>query len=295
MKSVALIVTYNRLSKLKNCLKATLLLSFDNVVIINNASLDDTAQWLSEQKDHRLHVITMKQNLGGAGGFKYGAQYISKNLDTEWIFFYDDDAYPSANLLNQFEHIEKKDYQIFCSKVLLPSGKICKMNVPYKKIPYSTYETFLYSINNNKFLPNFNKQENVKTFSFVGAILHQDIIRHYADHIDEKLFLYFDDLLFSYYLTKSGYQILFDPNLLFIHDTIIDTNIYQNKKIYYLIRNLLSLRQYQYSPFSKSTIYLRAMYILILCILKGRNIHSIIHALKGIKDGFLCKNENVDK
>lgn len=295
MKSVALIVTYNRLSKLKNCLKATLLLSFDRVVIIDNASSDNTAQWLSEQSDPRLQVITMEQNLGGAGGFKYGAQYISNNLNTEWIFFFDDDAYPKIDLLNQFEHLNKQDYKIFCSKVLLPSGKICKMNVPYKKVPYSVYDTLSYSINKKKFLPNFNQQEEVKTFSFVGVILHQDIIRRYADIIDEKLFLYFDDILFSYYLTKSGYKILFVPKLLFIHDTIIDTNLYQNKKIYYLVRNLLSLQQRKYAPFSRLTIYLRVIYILILCIVKGKNLHALICVMKGIKDGFLYKSKNIHK
>lgn len=290
MKSVALIVTYNRLAKLKNCLKATLLLPFDYVVIINNASSDGTKQWLSEQKDPRLHAITMTQNLGGAGGFKHGAQYISNHLDTDWVFFYDDDAYPNPDLFIQFENLDKQDHQIFCSKVILPSGKLCKMNIPYKKVPYSLYETFLYGINKRKFLPNFQTLENVETFSFVGAILHQDILRHYAHAIEEKLFIYFDDLLFSYFLTKNGYKILFSPQLHFIHDTNIDTNIYQNKKLYYLIRNLLYLSQHSYSPFSNSTIYIRVIHILISCLLKSRNLHSISWIIKGVKDGLLCKN-----
>lgn len=295
MKSVALIVTYNRLAKLKNCLKATLLLPFDYVVIIDNASSDGTKQWLSEQNDPRLHAIAMTQNLGGAGGFKHGAQYISNHLDTDWVFFYDDDAYPSTDLLDQFERLDKQDYQIFCSKVVLPSGKLCKMNIPYKKIPYSLYETFLYRINKRNFLPNFQTPENVETFSFVGAILHQDILRHYAHTIEEKLFIYFDDLLFSYFLTKNDYKILFVPKLLFVHDTNINTNIYQNKKIYYLVRNLLYLSQHPHSPFSNTTIYIRIIHIFILCLLKSKNIHSIVSVINGIRDGLLYKHKFTHK
>lgn len=289
MNSVALIVTYNRLTKLKKCLEATLLLSFDHIVVVNNMSTDETMQWLTTQTDPRLHILTTKQNSGGAGGFKYGSQYITSNLQTDWVFFFDDDAYPTLNLLNQFEAFNKKNYQLFCSKVLLPSGKLCKMNIPYKKVPYSVYQTFLYNIFPRKFLPNFKQQEEVETFSFVGAIVHQNILRQYSDQIDEKLFIYFDDILFSYYLTRSNYKIHLLPQLIFIHDTNVNTNIYKEKKIYYLVRNLIYLRKKQYSPFSKLTIFLRVINILILCIFKGRKIRSIVYFLKGIKDGLLFR------
>lgn len=292
MNSVALIVTYNRLTKLKKCLTATLLLSFDHVVVVNNMSSDGTMQWLATQTDPRLHILTTKENLGGAGGFKYGSNYITSKIQTDWIFFFDDDAYPTLNLLKQFEALNKKNYQLFCSKVLLPTGKLCKMNVPYKKVPYSVFETFLYNMFPKKFLPDFQHQEEVETFSFVGAIVHQNILRLYSDQIDEKLFIYFDDVLFSYYLTRSNYKILFLPQLVFIHDTNINTNIYKDKKIYYLVRNLIYLQKKQYSPFSKLTILLRVINIFVLCIFKGRRIHSIVHFLKGIKDGFLSRKQN---
>ncbi|CAI3957962.1 GT2 family (WcaE) (PDB:2Z86) [Commensalibacter communis] len=289
MNCTALIVTYNRLTKLKNCLKATLLLPFNHIIIVNNASTDNTAEWLLTQQDPRLHILTTQINIGGAGGFKHGAHFIANYLDTEWIFFFDDDAYPAVNLLDQFNRLNKQDYQIFSSKVLLPSGKICKMNVPYKKVPYTACETVLYGIKPHKFLPNLLEQEEVQTFSFVGAVLHQNILRQYTHLIDEQLFLYFDDVLFSYHLSQSGYKILFSPNLIFIHDTTINTNIYQNKKIYYMVRNLVYLKENQYSPFSKCSISLRIIRILILCIYRGKNIHSILYILKGIKDGFLHK------
>ncbi|MDI2113196.1 glycosyltransferase [Commensalibacter nepenthis] len=289
MNCTALIVTYNRLTQLQECLKATLLLSFNHIVVVNNASTDNTARWLSTQQDPRLHILTTTKNSGGAGGFRHGSQFIADTLDTEWVFFYDDDAYPAIDLLDQFNALDKLDYQIFSSKVLLPSGAICKMNVPYKKVPYTIYETLLYGIKPDNFLPNFSWPEEVETFSFVGAVLHHNILRQYTDLIDDHLFLYFDDVLFSYHLSQLGYKILFSPNLIFTHDTSININIYRNKKIYYMVRNLVFLQKSQYPPFSKFSIFLRIIRILILCICRGRNIHSILYTLKGIKDGFLYK------
>ena len=71
MKYAALIVTYNRLEKLQLCWKATAALSFEHIVIVDNASSDGTEQWLAARDDPRLRVIRTERNLG-AGGFKKG-------------------------------------------------------------------------------------------------------------------------------------------------------------------------------------------------------------------------------
>ncbi|HHK5924739.1 TPA: glycosyltransferase [Serratia marcescens] len=72
MKYAALIVTYNRLEKLQLCWKATAALSFEHIVIVDNASSDGTEQWLAAQDDPRLRVIRTERNLGGLGDLKKG-------------------------------------------------------------------------------------------------------------------------------------------------------------------------------------------------------------------------------
>src|SRR5699024_4422232 len=71
---VAVIVSYNRLDKLKTGLAATLEQRCDAVVVVNNCSTDGTGEWLDEQvraHDH-LAVVHAARNLGGAGGFELG-------------------------------------------------------------------------------------------------------------------------------------------------------------------------------------------------------------------------------
>ena len=76
MKYTALIVTFNRLGKLKKTVEETLKLEFTNIVIVNNGSTDGTQAWLSSIVDTRVIVLTLTENTGGAGGFKTGSQYI---------------------------------------------------------------------------------------------------------------------------------------------------------------------------------------------------------------------------
>ncbi|MDI2119768.1 glycosyltransferase, partial [Klebsiella pneumoniae] len=61
MKYTALIVTFNRLGKLKKTVEETLKLEFTNIVIVNNGSTDGTQAWLSSIVDTRVIVLTLTE------------------------------------------------------------------------------------------------------------------------------------------------------------------------------------------------------------------------------------------
>lgn len=71
MKYAALIVTYNRLEKLQLCWKATAALSFEHIVIVDNASSDGTEQWLVAQMT-RVCGSSVQNAIWGAGDLKKG-------------------------------------------------------------------------------------------------------------------------------------------------------------------------------------------------------------------------------
>ncbi|WP_262264459.1 glycosyltransferase [Pantoea dispersa] len=240
MSNTALIVTYNRIEKLKISLKATLALPFEYVVIINNNSSDGTTDWLKSVSDKRVIVINSSRNIGGAGGFKLGAEYITKNLKTDWIVFYDDDAYPGKDFLNKFNDLKKNINDIYCSKVIDANSEICQMNLPWRKLPETLMENFNYYKNKQDFCADIDTRCEVITFSFVGCILHSTVLRKTYELIVEDLFIYFDDVFYSFQLKLMGFNIIYEPSLIFQHD--IDSN--NNKpfpawKVYYLTRNII--------------------------------------------------------
>lgn len=87
------VVTYNRLSLLKECLECIdgQEAKFDNVIIVNNASTDGTREFLKTISD-RYEIIDEEVNGGGAKGFQDGVDYVNKNIDANWVLLIDDDA-----------------------------------------------------------------------------------------------------------------------------------------------------------------------------------------------------------
>ena len=102
----AIVVTYNRLEKLKNVLaslEAQTRLP-EHLVIVNNASTDDTAAYLAEYerdftlKDKvRITIVTLTENAGGAGGFSAGMRK-GYELGADFVWIFDDDATRSPPL-----------------------------------------------------------------------------------------------------------------------------------------------------------------------------------------------------
>lgn len=98
------IVTYNRLSLLKECIENVINQerTFDSVTIINNNSNDGTREYLDTINRNDFSVIHTKENLGGAGGFKLGVESAASKVD--YLLLIDDDAMLDQNFLMNIEN-----------------------------------------------------------------------------------------------------------------------------------------------------------------------------------------------
>ena len=105
---VAVVVTFNRLEKLKVTL-ARLLESTSNeleaIVVIDNASRDGTGEWLAGLDEPRLDIVRCAENLGGAGGFETGMRHATRRYDPDWMLVMDDDARPARGALAGFHKV----------------------------------------------------------------------------------------------------------------------------------------------------------------------------------------------
>ncbi|RHO30677.1 glycosyltransferase [Roseburia sp. AM16-25] len=91
MNNAVVIVTYNRVELLKECLACVCgqTIPFSRVIVVDNHSTDGTAEFLAARED--LDVIREPENLGGAGGFYDGLQRASQ-VEYDWVLIIDDDA-----------------------------------------------------------------------------------------------------------------------------------------------------------------------------------------------------------
>ena len=133
MKTLAIVVTYNRKKLLRECINA--LQKQNNkdldILVIDNNSNDGTQKMINKNFPKITYKNTGK-NLGGAGGFNYGikeAFKLGKHYEYLWIM--DDDTIPNPDVLSTFLDISKKNknYGFLSPKTLWTDGSLCLMNL----------------------------------------------------------------------------------------------------------------------------------------------------------------------
>lgn len=140
----AVVVTYNRLDFLKQCLSHLSKQSVPcDVLVVDNASSDGTAEWLEEYTSSNEGVYShrMDTNSGGAGGFNHGMRWAAE-AGYSYIWIMDDDCLPKEDALEQllgaYSLIHPAPCGFVSSAVLWTDGSECKMN--RQKIRKSYYE-----------------------------------------------------------------------------------------------------------------------------------------------------------
>ena len=136
----AVVVTYNRLELLRQCVDALRAQTTAcDILIVDNASTDGTAQWLASQPD--LHYRNTGSNLGGAGGFNHGMRWaVEAGYDYVWVM--DDDTLPMPDALEKLmeaDRILEGCYGWLGSVALWTDGNRCRMNLQ-RKTPYREIE-----------------------------------------------------------------------------------------------------------------------------------------------------------
>ncbi len=230
MRIAAVIVTYNRLALLKECMDAVRQQSHpvSSIVVINNASTDGTAEYLDRLTDERLIVKSYEKNIGGAGGFADGIGIATKNgADAVWIM--DDDTISTASALEILVNVweSKEDTGFVSSKVVWTDGNIHKMNIP-GYVSDEELEGSLYAL---------------RSASFVSLLVPCRIVRAVGLPYRE-FFIWVDDAEYTSRIVKAGYKGYLAEHSVVVHKTAANYGASINCatpesawKFYYYMRN----------------------------------------------------------
>ena len=198
MKVSAVIVTFNRLNLLKQCLSKALNQDVQDldILLIDNASTDGTGDYIKELNNPRIKYYNTGSNLGGAGGFSYGLNVAAREgYDYCWIMD-DDTMVHQHSLSSMLEKITQIDAAYICSRVLWTDGEACAMNTP----PTGKFKC-LYDE------PALDLQLiEIQGCSFVSCLVRMDIVRKAGLPIAD-FFIYGDDVEFTRRLQRyaKGY------------------------------------------------------------------------------------------
>lgn len=139
MKSIAVVVTYNRKKLLLECIESLRNQTQRDsltILIVDNASTDGTENELKPLiESGEIIYKNTGENLGGAGGFEYGILNVIEE-DYDYIWIMDDDTIPTPTALEEFYNFTYKNPQFgfLSSYVKWIDGTTCLMNVQRKNI-----------------------------------------------------------------------------------------------------------------------------------------------------------------
>lgn len=262
------VVTYNRLEKLKNALMCYEEQSLrpGYVIVVNNASTDGTGEFLEEWQskgqspvdagraagaDHgqtenidaagdetgnfRRIVINTGSNLGGSGGFAVGLRRAIEER-ARWVWIADDDAYPERDC---FEKVRKyadarDDISAVCGEVLNPDGSIDV----YHRRRFTRKALVVREERIPVEVYESGEPFDVDLYSFVGTAVRWQVLRKVGAN-NPDYFIWYDDSEHSLRVRETG-RIVCLPDVRVHHDTAaapVKTGL--SWKDYYGVRNEL--------------------------------------------------------
>lgn len=194
---LAIVVTYNRLSELKNCLGALFSQTYQDfdICIVNNGSTDGTTEWLDEITiaDRYVRgeiVVINQQNLGGAGGFYAGQEYALEH-GYEWIWMMDDDGVPHPDQLQCLVQYAEKNGGKFLNALVVD------------KDDHSQFAFFAHDWTIDQAL----QVESIEHFvhPFNGTFIHTDVLKE-CGLTKKEMFIWGDEVELTMRYIKAGYR-----------------------------------------------------------------------------------------
>lgn len=189
-KVSAVVVTYNRIELLKECLEALEKQNYPcDILVVDNASTDGTEEYIHAIKNKytNLYYKNTGANIGGAGGFNFGMCW-AVEAGYEYVWVMDDDCLPYDDALQKLIEADgmlNGNYGWLASAVLWKDGHECKMNrVKLKKSFYEYLEYMQYGI------------VQAEQATFVSLLLKAKTIREAGLPIKE-FFIWGDDIEYT--------------------------------------------------------------------------------------------------
>lgn len=278
MKVLAVIVTYNRLQLLKECvsaLDAQVYSNFD-IIIVNNNSTDGTAEWLDLNftSANRTHID--QENVGGSGGFHTGINHAILG-GYKWAWVMDDDGYPDKLALDRLMLKASDSYGALCCTVLSKEN-------PHRlafSLPILRSDNPVF-FGRNKCIINHSdlvKKSNDNLYPlgnfFNGVLLNLDVVKD-SGNVNKNMFISGDevDMMFRVNKIKPVYTVVdslhYHPESTFrlmpewreyyrLRNAIYNIIKHYNFKTFRIINQLIVSRSLLYKT-SGIKLYFKAIY-----------------------------------
>lgn len=247
-KVAVITVTFNTSAFVLRAIEAVLHQTYevDDIVVVDNNSRQEEKERVLEFIHSRdkifggnIHYLEMKENLGGGGGFSTGMEYVRKELNADWYWLMDDDAFPEPDCLEMLLKyknekdagcliplvwgIDNQEYQLYHCKYLSK---------------YLVRDVFAVQD-----VSQLDETLKVDSGSFVGPLVSRRAVEK-AGIVDGSLFIYGDDAEYIYRISRQ-LNVYLIKNAIMNHRDVLKKGSFIDPKAwwkdYYQNRNRLFL------------------------------------------------------
>ena len=212
-----IIVTHNSEEYIDNCIESITDQNFDNfeIIIVDNSSIDNTADKIQKYLEKNVKVKFLKKNLGFSSAVNIGI----KDAEGDKIFLLNPDTKMKKNsvksLLNK---LERSDYKIIIPQIINQKNKIFRSVWRFPTLLSSLGELvyldwLFYKKNYND--KDHNKPFEVESASGAALLFYRKVIDKLG--FFNENFFWCEDIDFCKRLHKNKYKILFYPKSKVIH------------------------------------------------------------------------------
>jgi GT2 family glycosyltransferase len=290
-KIAVIVVTFNRLELLKRCIGSIRKQSRipDEIIVINNNSMDGTTEWLSRQAD--LTVITQK-NSGSAGGQHTGIKTAFER-GFNWFWCMDDDCFAKEDALEKLLELKNPAFNVRNCLVIDIKDQT--------RLAFGLYDFVAkkYFLKTEDFLGEYHV--GVPNF-FVGSLINRDVVSK-AGLPFKDFFIRGDEIEYALRIQGLGIKCATIFSSVIFHNyernILIDNRFFSYKflfidsvKRYYHTRNLIIINKL-HRIFTLKTFI--KMFILDCFFIIFRQVKPLLvgSLLKGIYDGIKFRHRDL--
>jgi len=260
MDKVAVVVlNWNQAQLTIECLRSVLKSRLDNkmsleVVVVDNGSTDKDINLLTDSRINEFTLIKNKENLGFTGGNNVGIKYALKNK-ADYVFILNNDTVvkddcilelgkafsrnenmgivaPKIYYAPGFEFHQDRYRKSDLGKVIWSAGgKIDWNNILGQHIGVDEVDK-----------GQFNIMKQVDFVSGCAMMVKKEVFEKIG-LLDDRYFLYLEDLDFCHRVAKLGFKILFNPEAIIYHKNAGSSGSGSKLQEYYITRNRLLFGQ----------------------------------------------------
>lgn len=227
-KVSVIVVNYNGIQFIDNCLRSLLNQSYQNyeIIFIDNASNDGSFDY-AKSNFKQVKVFQTSKNIGYFGGALVGVE----NSNGDYLAFLNTDIEVDKKWLEKLVNALNSN-----EKVALATSKILNLddkniiNTCGTDIQYTCLSFCRGNSLNRKY---YNHIEKISAISGCSFITSRKILKEIGN-LDYNFFMYLEDVDLSCRVLQAGYDIVFVPDSIVYHKYSFK---FPPKKMYYVERN----------------------------------------------------------